>query len=299
MDKIKFYLIAGSLAMVIILALDFVIRPDEKDILVEAHGMLFDILLFGIILAIFDSVTEKRTTIRRYLEEVDDFREWESEEAKSRIIGNLKRLIRLGVNEFDLSDCYLANTQLGFLSGKITHLRGANLSQSDLRKLALEGLDLSQTTLKGANLAGADLRQVNLLGISLEGVNLMGANLMGVDLRGCRLDGANLQAANLQGVDLRGASLIDVQVHEASFQEADLREVKFLRQEDADNFAKMGIIQFQSNGGWQDATLTGARFSKISDQISFTQFPNSQILEVIGIRVEDAQLSEEDSNEIS
>ena len=262
MDKIKFYLIAGSLAMVIILALDFVIQPDEKDILVEAHGMLFDILLFGIILAIFDSITEKRTTIRRYLEEIDDFREWESEEAKSRIIGNLKRLIRLGVSDFDLTDCYLANTQMGFLNGKITQLRGANLSQCDLRKVSLEGLDLSQTVLTKANLAGVDLRKVHLAGLNLGGANLQGANLEGVDLRNGCLDGANLGEANLKQADLRGASLIGIQVQGANFQGADLREAALLSQSDADNFAKMGIIQFQSNGGWQQARLEGALFSR-------------------------------------
>ena len=292
MDKIKFYLIAGLIAMAVLLALDWVVEPKGEDILVEAHGMLFDIILFGIILAIFDSITEKRTTIRRYQEEIDDFRNWDAEEAKSRIIGNLKRLIRLGVDEFDLSDCYLEKTNMAFLNGKISSLDGTHLSNCDLRELDLRGLNLKKTHLKGANLSGVDLRELNLAEVDLREVNLSGSNLAGADLQGAILDNADLSGADLRGANLLGASLIYANVNEANFTDADLRHVSFLSQEDSETFAKMGIIQFQFTGDWQRALVKGVRFSRFCKQISFTQFSNSRILEAIGVKFESGQLEE-------
>jgi pilus assembly protein TadC len=47
------------------------------NLLVEAHGLLFDLLLFGIIFAAFSIFTERRQKIERYKEEIDDYRRWD------------------------------------------------------------------------------------------------------------------------------------------------------------------------------------------------------------------------------
>ena len=76
-------------------------------------------------------------------------------------------------------------------------LRGANLSDADLR-----GADL-----RGANLSDADLRGANLRGADLSDADLRGANLRGADLRGADLSDADLRGADLSDADLRGADL--------------------------------------------------------------------------------------------
>ncbi len=58
--------------------------------------MLFDILVIGVLILFLNKLAEKRVDNRRYLEEIEDFRGWESEEAAYRIAGNLKRLKRNG-----------------------------------------------------------------------------------------------------------------------------------------------------------------------------------------------------------
>jgi hypothetical protein len=68
-----------------------------NSILVEAHGLLFDIFVFGILIVFFNKMGEKRRNIKRWQEEIDDFRGWNSEEAKFRIVGNIKRLNRNGI----------------------------------------------------------------------------------------------------------------------------------------------------------------------------------------------------------
>ncbi len=65
-----------------------------ENVLVEAHGMLFDILDIGVLILFLNKLVEKQMESQRYLDEIDDFRGWESEEASYRIASNLRRLKR-------------------------------------------------------------------------------------------------------------------------------------------------------------------------------------------------------------
>ena len=58
-----------------------------------------------------------------------------------------------------------------------------------------------------ADLRGANLSDANLRGADLSGADLSGANLRGADLSGADLRGANLYRADLHRADLRGANL--------------------------------------------------------------------------------------------
>ncbi len=63
-----------------------------ENVFVKAHGMLFDILVIGILILFLSKLAEKRIANQRYLDEIDDFRDWESDEAAHRIAGNIRRL---------------------------------------------------------------------------------------------------------------------------------------------------------------------------------------------------------------
>ena len=71
----------------------------------------------------------------------------------------------------------------------------------------LRGADLSNANLRGADLRGADLSNANLRGADLSNANLSDADLRGADLRSAGLRGAGLRGANLNDADLRGANL--------------------------------------------------------------------------------------------
>jgi hypothetical protein len=119
-------------------------------VLVEAHGLLFDIFVFGILIVFFNKMGEKRRNTKRWQEEIDDFRGWDEKEATFRIVGNIKRLNRNGITDINLRGCFLSE---------------ANLWQAEL---------------KLANLVGADLNEANLFKANLKGVDFEGANLRGV-----------------------------------------------------------------------------------------------------------------------
>ncbi|MDS9667167.1 pentapeptide repeat-containing protein [Flavonifractor plautii] len=113
------------------------------------------------------------------------------------------------------------------------NLRGANLSDADLRcanlfGANLRGANLSDADLRCANLSDADLRCANLRNADLRGANLSDAdlrcaNLSNADLFGANLRGANLSDANLRNADLRNADLRNADLCRADLSNADLR----------------------------------------------------------------------------
>ncbi len=64
---------------------------------------------------------------------------------------------------------------------------------------SLSDANLSGADLRGAYLSDANLRDANLSGADLRGAYLSDANLRGADLRGAYLSDANLRDANLSG----------------------------------------------------------------------------------------------------
>ena len=86
-------------------------------------------------------------------------------------------------------------------------LNGANLRGAFLSDANLKGADLSDADLRGANLKGADLSDANLKGADLSDADLRGANLKGADLSDANLKGADLSDADLSNANLRGANL--------------------------------------------------------------------------------------------
>jgi hypothetical protein len=102
-------------------------------ILVEAHGMIFDIAIIGILIFWLNQNGEIRQRIRTYRDEIDDFRLWESDEAAFRTVGNIKRLNRHKIHEINLVNCYLARTNLNYVD-----LKGSNLNSAKPIKLFVD-----------------------------------------------------------------------------------------------------------------------------------------------------------------
>ncbi len=85
-----------------------------------------------------------------------------------------------------------------------------DLSDADLRGLALakvnlKGADLKRAKLQFANLAGALLEGANLEQARLQEANLQGAQLENAVVKNCNLMEANLQNTNFQNADIQGS----------------------------------------------------------------------------------------------
>ncbi len=259
---LAFIVFLVATALVVPISFPFYRRfPDDflVNILSEAHGMVFDLLIIGWFLFWLNKLAERRLRTNRYREEIEDFLGWRSPEATHRIAGNIRRLNRSGVKEgirlteaylkganlagaslqrSDLWGANLVGANLGGASLRRVNLAGANLAGADMERVDLTGADLRGATLNDADLergdlAGADLRGATLRGADLQyaamkNVNLERANLEGANLRSGNLGGANLRRTNLAAANLSGATLEGANLTECVFDGADLCGVSFL-----------------------------------------------------------------------
>jgi uncharacterized protein YjbI with pentapeptide repeats len=215
--------------IVIGLSLPYYIRDFDtfiQQILAEAHGMIFDIAVIGILIFWLNQNGEIRQRIRTYKDEIDDFRLWESEEAAFRTVGNIKRLNRHKIHEINLVNCFLPRTNLNYANLAGSNLNSANISQSSLIEANLENARLNQTNFENSNLnqanlksayaSGANFKDAFLIKSNFENAFLIKANfnngfLMEANLQNCYVMGADFENASLYKADLRGAKGLSIE----------------------------------------------------------------------------------------
>lgn len=211
---------------VIGLSIPFYLNNFDKvkyDLLIQGHGMIFDIALIGMLLYWLNQNGEKRQRIRMYQDEIDDFRLWESAEAAFRTVGNLKRLNRHKIFEINLVNCYLANTNINYINLKGSNMNSANISNSSMIDVVLENARLNQTNFENSNLNHADLK-----GAYASGAIFKDAYLIKADMRNSFLIKTNFNGAFLMEANLNGSYLMGADFENASLYKADLRNVKGL-----------------------------------------------------------------------
>ncbi len=231
-DIIEKPLLTSTLVLVVVsvivigLSLRYYINDFDAfwaQILAEAHGMIFDIAVIGILIFWLNQNGEVRQRIRTYKDEIDDFRLWESEEAAFRTVGNLKRLNRHNIHEINLVNCYLARTNLNYVNLKGSNLNSANISNSSLIETNLENTRLNQTNMENSNLNQADLK-----GAYASGANFKDAFLIKSQFEGAFLIKSNFKNAFLMEANLQNSYLMGADFENASLYKADLRGAKGL-----------------------------------------------------------------------
>lgn len=207
-SKAAFFLFASLIWAGFMYLLD---SKDEKfawhDLLVEANGLFFDLIVFGILLTIYEAAKEKKDKVERLHEEIEDYRGWDEKEAMFRIVGAIKRLNKLKIYSIHLKNCFL---------------QGANLEGATLVRANLEAAVLQDSNLKNANLSNAHLRWANIQNANLDEANLHNANLNGANLNETRLYRANLRDANFDAATIRKALLWDADLRRADLWRADM-----------------------------------------------------------------------------
>ncbi|MEM8547631.1 MAG: pentapeptide repeat-containing protein, partial [Pseudomonadota bacterium] len=136
-------------------------------VLTEAHGLLFDLLLFGVILMALQHFRQNALERRTYRNELSDFRGWFSPEAAFKNAGNIRRLKRLSEPNISANQSDLSGTNLSGLD-----LSGITMQGAVCAETSFVNTDLSFSSLQGASFAGADLRGANLEGSSLTDADL-------------------------------------------------------------------------------------------------------------------------------
>ena len=190
-------------------------------VLAEAHGMIFDIAVIGILIYWLNENGQRRLRIRTYIDEIEDFRLWESEEAAFRTVGNIKRLNRHRIFKIDLVNCHLARTNLSHVTLRGANLNSANVSYSNLIECDLENARMNQTNFTGSNLNQALLQKSFASGTNFRNASMIMANLSGAFLIKADFENALLTEANLRGALLMGADFTNANLHKADLRDAE------------------------------------------------------------------------------
>lgn len=205
-------------------------RSFTENLLAEAHGVLFDILMLGVIIVWLQQKGNEKLLAKRYQDEIDDLRNWKAEEAARRIRGSIKRLNGIGIGAIDLNNCYLRNMDMRKYKFDGSNLWKSDLSFCDIRNVSMQNAYLEDVNLYSSNLSNsnlsrsvlwkADLRNSDLRSTffqnssmqdsklnesDLENSDLENSDLKNSDMSECNLTGANLKDCNLKGTIFDGA----------------------------------------------------------------------------------------------
>lgn len=181
------------------------------NIIVESHGLLFDMIVLGILLSSYERIKErqkkaeeKELTIKRYLEELDDFLPWGSDEAKFRIRGLIQRLNKEGFSAIEL---------------KYVELKGI-----ELPRVQFNGANLLKTNFSGATLTDANFEDATIFSSYFQTENPK----VEAKMRGAKFINATVNDCNFEKAVLTNADFTNAKLTNSDFRGADIRGAVFL-----------------------------------------------------------------------
>lgn len=138
-----------------------------ENVLVEAHGMILDLLVIGLVAYLFQRRSERSDLKKQVLRDLEDLRHYRGSDAGYRIYGELRRLSSLGVKKVTIATARINDVSLEGLDLVDSSAQGVVISKSSLRDCAFTGCDFDgavfldvrakRTTFRGAKLVRAKL----------------------------------------------------------------------------------------------------------------------------------------------
>jgi hypothetical protein len=178
-NKALFFAIAAIIWLLLLQIVDlnwYKLSGFWQGILTEAHGMFFDLLIFGVVLTTYETITEKQREIKRLLEEIEDFIDWEDREATFRISGCIRRLYKLGVRKFNLRRSNLSFTNLSWMNIEKSNFAGSNLMGTTFQEM-----NISNSNFSLANLENCFFLKSTINSIIVKDANLKNVRIAVVD----------------------------------------------------------------------------------------------------------------------
>ncbi len=241
------------LVSIVLYIFDCNIPIASRDVLVEAHGLVFDLFVFGVVLSFYEYIRSKRDKIERHITEIDAFRTWHEKEASYRILYAIKELNNNGFSEANLSNCYFEKANIQTLIFEKAILEDANFNSAFLNKVNMKNTQSEGAKFIGANISHTDFTDSNLQNTDFSGSNLAWVNLADAILggpefvnnskmRATQVDvitrkplkefpsAANFENAILSWVDLRGCNLYGVNFKNVKFNDVKVESVTWFEE---------------------------------------------------------------------
>ena len=203
--KVGVFLVLLLGTLLVLVWLDYLDRDfSYHDILVESHGLAFDLLVFGAVITYYEikkhkeektvsQANEREASIKRYKEEISDYRFWKSDESYYRTRGLIKRLVDLDVTELDLSHCYLKGE---FSFSTYDRMIGWRFSAADL-----EGAFFLQSNMSNSHFYLTNLKNATFTTVNLDGSAFDDSNLLNTKFNNCNLDNTSFRDAVISDIN--------------------------------------------------------------------------------------------------
>lgn len=173
----------------------------RENLTAEIFGSILDIFFLSVIFNLFLNWNERKRDIKRYMEEIDDYRKWDEKEAKYRLNGIIKRLLKLKVKQLNLDSCFLPGVSID-----CAELEGSSFLCANLENASFYGSNLKGADFIGTNLNNADLAHTNLTGAHFWDAKCKGTDFFQSKLFNTSFDGAELKGAKFECVDFKGVT---------------------------------------------------------------------------------------------
>lgn len=210
--------------IVVVLSFKLGVYDDFSDILVEAHGLIFDIVIFGILLQLFIIRRDRKERIRRYKDNIEDYNSLKTEESKTIIMSNVKKLLSEGVSDLFLMNSYLPSSTFShdnfsetmFIESDLNNTRfhgkynKCSFALADMHESELINCTLKDTLFTETNLRNTTFSHCKVLKGHFYKANLENATFYFCDLKDCFFDKANIKNTKFAFADgLKAENLIN------------------------------------------------------------------------------------------
>jgi len=216
------------------------IEQPLQNLWVEFGGLTFDVFFILVLFSLFEHRRQNRQDIERQKEIIGDYKSWDSEEARFRIAGALRRLSKHGVHAIDFSGARLSD--FSFSKAGIESLRGANFFDGVWGEFFKD----SQVKLQRVDFSYLNCRDVVFSPFDpLSGLG--GERFRHTHLTDCTFIQSNLQGASFNGAALKWTEAPPEDLHEVHYDE---------------NGQYEGSSQI-AYGPFDQADLTGTSFASV------------------------------------
>lgn len=197
-----------------------------ENVLVEAHGMVFDILIIGVIVVWLDTRRTKFNEQTNMTNELSDLSYLDLPEINHKKVGLIARLNQIGVKKFDLDELIITDVRIKGLIIESSTLNGLKAKKSIITgsifdNTSLNHADISQAEIKGSKFINCKMKKAlfinsKAIGADFSGSNLERAKFINSDLKSAILKNCDLRAVNFEGANLRNSNLKGVKNLEVS-----------------------------------------------------------------------------------
>lgn len=261
-SAIIFFIVAGIACSILIAFLDWN-DPDFSwhDILVEAHGLIFDLLVFGVLWTVFEFYKNKIQKIRELEDEISSLVQLKTDEARVSINSKIDTLYSLGVRRYFISWAYLKNGSLQEMDLTNSKMVKINLENGSLVRSNLTNVDLRFSNLKGVYFTSAFLRNTKLSKSDLRHANFTDVELIESDLSLCDLRGAEFAVCTYLNSNFEGVKLTNAIVDDERWFEK-LREEGVIGVDRLETKYKIIEASIQEDDGWKKYVIVKRKKKK-------------------------------------